>query len=101
MDSIDAANKLVKEFGVEQGDAIKAIDAEVDDLRADTFQRKPSYKEALERAYETIREWLRTGDEYAVKLEWDDIARFAHSHRKACVWAVMTAKARAATKVAA
>jgi hypothetical protein len=61
MDSIDAANKLSKEFGVDQTDAMKAIDAEVDDLRADPFRgRKPSYQDALNQAYETIREWLKT-----------------------------------------
>jgi hypothetical protein len=97
MDSIDAANKLVKEFGVTQSDALKAIDAEVDDLRNDTFRsRKSTYKEALEAAYESISGWLKNGDEYQVKLEWTDIRDFAISHRKACVWAVLTAKARAA-----
>jgi hypothetical protein len=98
MDSIDYANELVKEFGVIQGDALKAIDSEVDDLRADTFRiRKPSYKEALDAAYDSIREWLKTGaEEYVVKLDWEGIAQFAHSHRKACVWAVLTAKAKAA-----
>lgn len=102
MDSIDAASKLVKEFGVSQSDAIKAMESEVDDLRSDVFSgRKPNFTQATKKAYETIREWLLTGDEYVVKLDWDDICQFAHSHRKACVWAVLTAKARAAKKVAA
>jgi hypothetical protein len=101
LDSISAAKLLAEEFGVTHEDAIKAIDAEVDDLRADSFRaRKLSYKEALDAAYATIRDWLKTGEQYAVKLEWDDICRFAFSHRKACVWAVLTAKARVAKKAA-
>jgi hypothetical protein len=103
MDAIDAATKLAKEFGVSQSDAVKAIDAEVDDLRHDPFRsgRKPSYAQAVETAYSSVREWLLTGDDYVINLEWDDICRFTHSHRKACVWAVLTAKANAAKKVAA
>jgi hypothetical protein len=93
MDSIDAAQKLVKEFGVNISDAIKAIDSEVDDLRADPFRdRKPSYQDALNTAYDSIRDWLKSGEEYQIKLEWEDIRNFAISHRKACVWAVLTAK---------
>lgn len=102
MDSIGYAKKLVEEFGVTLEDAIKAMDAETDDVRDDAFQpnsRKPSLTYSLATSYEHIKDWLSTGSTYIVKLEWESLAQFAFSHRKACVWAVMTAKARAeATK---
>lgn len=95
MDTIDYATKLVKEFGIDQSDAIKMLDCETDDERNDNFRaRKMHYSEALDAAYECIREWLATGDEYAVKLNWEDIAQFVSGHRRACVWAVLTCKAR-------
>jgi hypothetical protein len=95
MNSIDYANQLVKLFGVAQGEALKALDAETEDRRRNDLcnGRKPSYKQALDAAFDSIRGWLDTGDEYAVKLDWDDIRTFAFSHRKACVWAVLTVKA--------
>jgi len=99
MDSINYAKKLVAEFGVTLEDAIKAMDTEADDIRNDPFRgpsdRKPSLPGALATAYNHLKDWLSTGNEYVVKLEWEDLARFAFSHRKACVWAVMTAKAKA------
>lgn len=95
MTIMDAAMKLVKEFDVRRDDAIKAMESETDDIRADKFHiRKPTYQEAVEQAYESICGWLRTGDDYSVRLEWGDVCRFAMGHRKACVWAVLTAKAR-------
>ena len=97
MDSIDYAKKLATDFQVDLSDALKAIDSEVDDRLNDPFHdRKPTYKAALEAAYEGIRDWLTTADQYQIKLDWDDIGQFAFSHRKACVWAVLTMKARAA-----
>ena len=43
MDSIDYAKLLVTKYGVDLGEALKAIDAEVDDLRHDPFHDcKPS-----------------------------------------------------------
>lgn len=101
MDSIDYAKKLRDEFQVDLSDALKALDAETDDHRKDPFHgRKPSYKEALDAAYMAIRDWLRTGEEYVINLNWDDLNQFTFSHRKACVWAVFTAKSRAAKAVA-
>ena len=99
-DTIDYATKLEKEFGVEQGDAIKMLDAETDDMRNDPFypNRKLRYQEALDMAYEHLREWLTTGTEYAIRLDWADIAEFAASHRRACVWAVLTCKAKKAVQ---
>lgn len=96
MDSIDYSIKLSKDFGVNQSDALKALDSEVDELRADTFRpnnRKLTYKQALDAAYENLRGWLTNGSEYVVNLNYADIADFAFSHRKACVWAVLNIKA--------
>lgn len=98
MDSIDYGKALAKEFSVSEEDAIKAVRAEADAIRDDPFRlprtRKPSYAHATEAAYNHVREWLATGHTYAVKLEWESLTQFTMSHRKACVWAVLTAKAR-------
>ncbi len=47
-------------------------------------------------AYEHVREWLASGAEYVVPLDYTRLAQFAFSHRKVCVWAVLMAKAREA-----
>ena len=97
MDSIEYAHKLSKEFGTDQSDTLKMLDDETDAQRSDLFRScELTYQQGLDAAYEAIREWLTNGDEYVVKQNWESLAQFAGSHRRACVWAVFTCKARKA-----
>lgn len=90
-DSIYPAHALVKEFGVGQSEAMKAIDQEANDIQ----ERIPRTRDnaAIEQSYNRVRAWILEAEEYMVKLEWGDIAQFASSHRPACVWAVLIGKA--------
>lgn len=96
MDSVDYGRKLAQTFHLSEDNCIRAMRQEAEDLRAEPplGQRKPTYQQALDMAYTHLEDWLKNGKEYAVKLDWEDVARFALSHRKACVWAVLTAKGR-------
>lgn len=60
--------------------------------------RAARYDAAAARTYERLSDWLKTGNEYAVDLDWRDIASFMLSHQPACVICVMIAKARAVRK---
>lgn len=94
MDIYDATQALVTEFGVDQTDAMKAVEFESQDVidNAKQDRRRVSQAVATQEAYSRVASWLRDADQYAVKLDWADLARFAGSHRKACVWAVFTGK---------
>lgn len=96
MDSVDYGRKLAQTFHLYEDDCIKAMRQEADDIRAEPppGQRKPTSQQALEMAYEHLVDWLQNGKEYAVKLNYIDVAQFVLSHRKSCVWAVLVAKSR-------
>jgi hypothetical protein len=98
MDSIEAGFALAKEFGVREEDARKAIDLEAADIRENG--KLIRYAKSVELATDRVRSWLKDGDEYAVKLNWLDLASFVSSHRPACVWAVLVAKDRFASQMA-
>jgi hypothetical protein len=93
MDSIDAADLLVKEFAVDQTDANKAINWEIEDS---DFRPHKRYSTKVEHAYGRIKSWLSGAHEYRVSLEWSDLAQFVASHRRACVWAIFEGKKRIA-----
>lgn len=94
MDTMDAAQKLVNEFGVSWEDARRAIDWESADIRTEAKPRRISYSDSIDSAYEQIASWITTANEYMVALDWKDIASFQSSHRPACVWAVLVGKSR-------
>jgi hypothetical protein len=99
MDSRDYAHKLEKEFAVDHTDALKMLDMETDEQQEGPYHGgKIRYQQALDAAYESIRDWLLHGDQYAVNLDWDSMVQFVASHRRACVWAVLLSKAKAQPK---
>lgn len=73
-----------------------ALDSEVNEVEENLHGRN-KYARAVETAYGRIVAWLKEGDEYAVVENYGDFARFASSHRPACVFAVMVAKSRVET----
>lgn len=96
METMDATQALVKEFGVNRDDARKAIDSESDFIREDgkRDRLRISYAASIDTAYQRIAAWIRTAEEYRVKLDWEDLAKFVASHRPACVWAVLVGKSK-------
>lgn len=93
MDSVDYGRKLAQTFHLSEDDCIKAMRQEASDIRAAAL-RKPTHVQALSMAYKHIEEWLQNGKTYEVKLDWESLAQFSLLCRRACVWAVLTAKGR-------
>lgn len=93
MDTYEAARELVKEFGVSQSDAVKALDREVDESAMWT-----NHTITVDDACKRIRNWILEADQYVVALDWRDIANFVTGSRFACVWAVMIGKSIKASK---
>jgi hypothetical protein len=95
MDSMDAAKRLKEEFGCDFSEARKAVESEADAVIEHAKPQRVKYADAIDTAYTMVRDWIRTAPEYMVDLDWTDLARFHSSHRFACVWAVLTGKAKA------
>jgi hypothetical protein len=96
VDSMDAAKKLVDEFGVNFCDARKAVEQEAEAIQtvAKENRRRLKYGEAVEIACDRVTAWIKGCDTYTgVKLEWGSVAYFLATHRPACAWAVLTGKA--------
>lgn len=102
MCSMDYAEKLNEEFGVDPGEALEAIDHEVKDLQSSELVRdgtEPRYAALLARASENIRKWLIDGATMPLPETYEDIGKFCSTHRRACSWAVLTAKAKSKVTV--
>ena len=97
MDFFDALKRL-KDANPDcnENELGSALDSEVAAVES-ALSGRNKYARAVETAYGRIVEWLKTGDEYAVVENYGDFARFASSHRPACVFAVMVAKSRSET----
>lgn len=98
-DAMAAARALAERHGVSAEDVRRMIRAEAADREADAAKmpgRPRPRRDASEReAVRSLAEWLENGAKgWAVGLDFADIAAFILSHRQACAWAVLTAKAR-------
>lgn len=79
-----------------ESDLRSAMDAQVKEETERLKQAKCySYARAVAAAYDRIKEWLKTGDEFVVALDWRDLAGFS-LRMPACVYCVFVAKARVA-----
>jgi hypothetical protein len=95
MDFLEAVNHLQKlNPDCDYSSLRSAMQSETDSEESNLSGRG-KYERAVTTAYKRISEWLKTGDEYGVQRQWRDLASFAASHRPACVYAVLIAKARA------
>lgn len=100
MDFNDAVKKLRTENpDCNESDLRSMLQAQVDSEQA-RLSGRGKHERAVTLAVDRMRDWLATGNEFAVSLDWRDLASFA-THQPTCVWCVFIAKAREAKAVAA
>lgn len=88
----DYASKLAERFGIDQTEALEAINHELEDL-ADGAETRDAVR--LASASDRIEQWLAEGAGYDLPETYEAIGKFCREHRRACAWAVLTAKAKA------
>lgn len=96
LDEMAAARALAERHGLNVESIRRATRLEVDDRLqgAKASGRRRAHDNVETASVESLAEWLENGAEWAVDLDFAFLADFILGHRQACVWAVLTAKAR-------
>lgn len=97
MDFNDAARKLKKENPDCNETDLRAMLQSQIDLELARFKGRDKYVAAVESAFVLMSDWLHCGNDFAVTLDWKELASFA-THTPACVYCVFIAKSRAAVE---
>lgn len=91
------AKWVAANFDVHEEDVQRAVRFEAqDNIEDGRYKGRGKEGKAQKQACENILMWLTEAHEYALAIDnLANLASFALSHRRACVWAILTGKRRA------